>query len=109
MRPFVESDIFIKVLAYLDHLKDFMEIFQDGAFPNLDYHFFSSDLVFFQHYLGKFTVTKETFWRNRHINLGLSIFGHILNDFLEIFQDGAFPNLEYHLFQLIRCFSALIR
>ena len=54
-------------------------------------------------------MTKETFSRNRHINLGLSIFGHILNDFMEIFQDGAFPNLEYNLFQLIRCFSALIR
>ena len=27
---------------------------------------------------------------------------------MEIFQDGAFPNLEYHLFQVIWCFSALI-
>ena len=24
-----------------------MEIFKDGAFPNLEYHLFSSDLVFF--------------------------------------------------------------
>ena len=43
-------------------------------------------------------MTNETFCRNIHINLGLSIFGHILKDFMEIFQDGAFPNLEYHLF-----------
>ena len=28
---------------------------------------------------------------------------------MEIFQDGAFPNLEYHLFQVIWCASALIR
>ena len=26
---------------------------------------------------------------------------------MEIFQDGAFPNLENHLFQVIWCFSAL--
>ena len=28
---------------------------------------------------------------------------------MEIFQDGAFPNLEYHLFQVIWCILALIR
>ena len=44
-------------------------------------------------------MTYETFCRNRHINLGFSLFGHILKDFMEIFQDGALPNLEYHLFQ----------
>ena len=54
-------------------------------------------------------MTNEIFCRNRHIHLGLSIFGHFLKDFMEIFQDGAFPNLEYHLFQVIWCFSALIR
>ena len=27
---------------------------------------------------------------------------------MEIFQDEAFPNLEYHLFQVIWCVSALI-
>ena len=54
-------------------------------------------------------MTNETFSKIRHIYLGLSIFGHILNDFMEIFQDGAFPNLEYNLFQMIWCFSALIR
>ena len=27
---------------------------------------------------------------------------------MEIFQDGAFPNLEYHLFQVIWFVSALI-
>ena len=48
----------------------------------------------------------EYFFGNRHIYLGFSMFGHILKDFMEIFQDGAFPNLEYHLFQLIWCFSA---
>ena len=27
---------------------------------------------------------------------------------MEIFQDGALPNLEYHLFQVIWCASAFI-
>ena len=54
-------------------------------------------------------MTKEPFCASRHIHLGLSIFGHNLNDFMEIFQDGAFPNLEYHLFQVNWCFSALLR
>ena len=54
-------------------------------------------------------MTNETICGNRHIYLGFSIFGHILWDFMEIFQDGAFPNLEYHLFQVIWCVSALIR
>ena len=40
---------------------------------------------------------------------GFSIFGQILSDFMEIFPDGAFPNLEYHLLQVIWCVSALIR
>ena len=44
-------------------------------------------------------MTNETFCENRHIYLGFSIFGHILFDFMEIFQDGAFTNLEYHLVQ----------
>ena len=52
-------------------------------------------------------MTHETFCRNRHIYFGFSIVGHILLDFMEVFQDGAFPNLEYHLFQVIWCFSAL--
>ena len=39
----------------------------------------------------------------------LSIFGQILVDVMIIFQDGAFPNLEYHLIQVIWCVSALIR
>ena len=29
----------------------------------------------------------------------LSIFGQILVDFMEIFQDGAFPNLEFTCFK----------
>ena len=39
----------------------------------------------------------------------LSIFGQILVDVMEIFQDGAFLVLEYHLFQVIWCVLALIR
>ena len=54
-------------------------------------------------------MTNDTFCGNRHIYLGFSIFGHILQDFMEIFQDGVFPNLDYHLFQMIWCISALIR
>ena len=46
-------------------------------------------------------MTNETFYRDRYIYLGLSIFGHILKGSMETFQDGAFPNLEYHLFQVI--------
>ena len=38
----------------------------------------------------------------------LGIFGHILLDFMEIFQVGALPNLEYHLCQVIWCSSAFI-
>ena len=36
-------------------------------------------------------MTNETYSRIRNIYLGLSIFGHILKDFMEIFQDEAFP------------------
>ena len=54
-------------------------------------------------------MTNETFCGNRHIYLGFSIFVLIKLDFMEIFQDGAFPNLEYQLFQVIWCVSALIR
>ena len=53
-------------------------------------------------------MTNETFCGNRHVYFCLSIFGHIILDFMEIVQDGAFPNLEYHLFQVILCVSALI-
>ena len=36
----------------------------------------------------------------------LSIFGHILLNFMEIFQDVPFPNLEFNLFQVILvCFN----
>ena len=63
----------------------------------------------FQHLLGKVTVTNETFCGNRHIYLGFSIIVLIKLDFMEIFQDGAFPNLEYYLFKVIWCVSALIR
>ena len=53
-------------------------------------------------------MTNETFCGNRHIYLGFSLFGHILKDFMEIFQDRAFPNLEYYVFQAFWCVSALI-
>ena len=53
-------------------------------------------------------MINETICGNRHIYLGFSIFGLILLDFMEIFQDGAFPNLEYHLFQVIWYVTALI-
>ena len=54
-------------------------------------------------------MTKETFCRNRHIHLGLSMFGHILNDFTEIFQDGTFSQLGISLVSTDLVFSALIR
>ena len=54
-------------------------------------------------------MTNEAFCRNRLIYFGFSIVGHILKDFMEVFQDGAFPNLEYHLFQVIWCVTALSR
>ena len=54
-------------------------------------------------------MTNDTCSGNRHIMWLLCIFGHILLDFKEKFQDGALPNLEYHLFQVIWCVSILIR
>ena len=39
----------------------------------------------------------------------LSIFGHLLLYFMEIFQEAAFPDLEYHLFQVVWCDSTLQR
>ena len=39
----------------------------------------------------------------------LGIIGHILLDFMEIFQVGGFPNLEYQVIQVIWCVSTLIR
>ena len=47
--------------------------------------------------------------KNISIDVLLSIFGHIIWDFMKIFEDGAFLNFEYHLFQVIWCVSALIR
>ena len=38
------------------------------------------------------------------VYVGLNMFGHIYVSFMEIFQDGTFPDLEYHLFQVIWCF-----
>ena len=53
-------------------------------------------------------MTNETFCGKNISIYVLSIFGQILVDVMEIFQDGAFPNLEYHLFQVFWCVSALI-
>ena len=51
-------------------------------------------------------MTNETFCGNRHIYLGLSKFGHIKLDFMEIFQDGAFSQLGISLFSCdLVCFS----
>ena len=55
-----------------------MEIFQDGAFPNLEYYLFQVIWCVFSMNYGKFTVTNETICGNRHTYLGFSIFGHIL-------------------------------
>ena len=54
-------------------------------------------------------MTNETFCRNRHIYFGFSIVGHIFKDFMEVFQDGAFPNLEYNLFQVNKCVLTIIK
>ena len=43
-----------------------MEKFQDGAFPNLEYHLFQVTWCF-QHCLGNATVTSDTHSGNRHI------------------------------------------
>ena len=37
----------------------------------------------------------------------LGIFGHILLDFMEVFQVGGFPNLDYKFLQVIWSASAL--
>ena len=56
-------------------------------------------------------MTNETLCGKKNISIYvlLSIFGHILYDFMRIFQDGVFLNLEYHLFQVIWCVLAFIR
>ena len=46
-----------------------MEIFQDGAFPNLEYHLFQL-IRCLQHLLGKFTVTNDTYSGNRRVYVG---------------------------------------
>ena len=54
-------------------------------------------------------MTNDTYSGNRRIYVGPYHIWTYLIRFHGIFQDGAFPNLEYHLFQVIGCFSALIR
>ena len=46
-----------------------MEIFQDGAFPNLEYHLLQV-IWCVSALISKVTVTNETFCGNRHIYLG---------------------------------------
>ena len=53
-----------------------MEIFPDGAFPNLEYHLLQVILVCFS--INKVKSLYESFCGSRHIYLGLSIFGHII-------------------------------
>ena len=53
-------------------------------------------------------MTNDTYSGNRHMFVGI---GHIwthLMDFMEIFQVGGFPNLEYQFLQVIWCASAFI-
>ena len=51
-------------------------------------------------------MANDTYSGNRHIYVGIEqIIGHIYLDFMEIFQDWALPNLEYHLFQVIGVFQ----
>ena len=42
------------------------------------------------------------------LNKVLSIFGHILLDFMQIFQDGALPNLEYQFLRVIWLLQHLV-
>ena len=39
----------------------------------------------------------------------IRIFGDMLLDFIELFQDGAILNLEYHLFHVNWCVLTLVR
>ena len=57
-------------------LLDFMEIFQDGTFTNFEYYLFQV-IWCVSALINKVTLSNETFCGNRHIYLGLSIFGHI--------------------------------
>ena len=45
-----------------------MEIFQDGAFPNLEYNLFQVNLCVLT--LSKKQETNDTYSENRHINCG---------------------------------------
>ena len=42
-------------------------------------------------------MTNETFCRNKHIYFGFSIVGHILKDFMEVFQDWGISQLGISL------------
>ena len=57
----------------LTHLIGFMEIFQDGALSNLEYHLFQV-IWCVSTSLGKCIMTNDTYSRNRHISVGI---GHI--------------------------------
>ena len=47
-----------------------MEISQDEALSNLEYHLFQV-IWWVSHQLGKFIVTNDTYSANRHINVGI--------------------------------------
>ena len=74
MKHFVETDIYIKVLAYLDtSYRILWKYSKMGHFPTWNITCFKRFGVV-QHKLGKITLTNETFCENRHIYLGFSIF-----------------------------------
>ena len=53
-------------------------------------------------------MTNDTYNGNRHIYVGIEhIWTHQLN-FMELFQDGGFSNLEYQFLQVIWSASAFI-
>ena len=55
-------------------------------------------------------MTNDTYSGKRHINVGIEhIWTHLIGFHGNIFRDGALPNLEKHLFQVIWCVSTLIR
>ena len=105
----MESTYQFMYLAYLDtSYRILWKYSKMGHFPTWNITCFKCFGVF-QHLLCIITVTNETFC-GKYISIYvLSIFGQILVDVMEIFQDGAFPNLKYHLFQVSWCISAFTR
>ena len=66
----VETDICMWVLSIFGHiLLDFMEIFQVGGYPNVEYQFLQVNWGASALFL-KVTVTNDTYSGKGHINLG---------------------------------------